>query len=134
MAQAYYHPWHAYVDGKPTRLWRANYAFQALEVPAGNHQIQVVYEDKAFKIGGVILFLPGYFAWLDWHSNPGYAGAYPWRLRLPGLLGESAKGLNFRFLDGIHNFNHLAPGGAFIGVQRHFNLWIFGHRGLQLAF
>ena len=28
VAQAYYHCWRAYVDGQPTPLWRANYAYQ----------------------------------------------------------------------------------------------------------
>jgi hypothetical protein len=54
MAQTYYHPWHAYVDGKITRLWRANYAFQALEVPAGTHEVKLVYEDQLFRLGAVI--------------------------------------------------------------------------------
>jgi uncharacterized membrane protein YfhO len=54
VAQAYYHPWHAYVDGKRAPLWRANHAFQALEVPAGKHQIRLVYEDRSFIYGCII--------------------------------------------------------------------------------
>jgi hypothetical protein len=54
IAQSYYHDWHAFVDGQPTRLWRANYAFQALEIPAGRHDVQLVYQDAAFKWGAVI--------------------------------------------------------------------------------
>jgi hypothetical protein len=54
VAQAFYHPWHAYVDGKPTPLWRANYAFQALQVPAGSHQVRLVYEDRSFVYGCII--------------------------------------------------------------------------------
>jgi hypothetical protein len=54
VAQAFYHPWHAYVDGKPTPLWRANHAFQALAVPAGKHQIRLVYEDRGFIYGSII--------------------------------------------------------------------------------
>jgi hypothetical protein len=53
-AQIYYHPWRAYVDGQPTRLWQANYAFQALEVPAGSHQVKLVYEDRRFHLGVVV--------------------------------------------------------------------------------
>jgi hypothetical protein len=53
-AQIYYHPWRAYVDGKPTALWRANYTFQALEVPAGSHRIKLVYEDRRFYLGAAI--------------------------------------------------------------------------------
>jgi hypothetical protein len=54
VAQAYYHPWKAYVDGAPVRLWRANYAFQALEVPAGQHAVTLAYEDSQFRQGAFI--------------------------------------------------------------------------------
>jgi uncharacterized membrane protein (DUF485 family) len=54
MAQTFYHPWHAYVDGRATQLWRANYAFQALGVPAGHHQVSLVYEDGSFFWGAII--------------------------------------------------------------------------------
>ncbi len=53
-AQTYYHPWRAYVDGKPVPLWRANFAFQALEVPAGSHHVTLVYEDRKFYLGAII--------------------------------------------------------------------------------
>ena len=54
IAQAYYHPWHAYVDGQATTLWRANYAFQALEVPAGSHRVEIIYQDARFRAGAII--------------------------------------------------------------------------------
>jgi Bacterial membrane protein YfhO len=54
VAQAWYPAWHAYVDGQATRLWRANYAFQALEVPAGRHQVEIVYQDNKFRLGCLI--------------------------------------------------------------------------------
>jgi hypothetical protein len=54
VAQAYYHCWRASVDGAPVPLWRANYAFQALEVPPGQHQVRIVYVDRAFQAGAII--------------------------------------------------------------------------------
>ncbi len=57
VAQSFYHPWHAYVDGKPVRLWRANHAFQALDIPAGSHQMSLAYEDHVFLAGGIISLL-----------------------------------------------------------------------------
>jgi hypothetical protein len=54
ISQTHYPAWKAYVDGRPVRIWRANYAFQALEVPAGRHQIQLVYEDKKLLTGAVL--------------------------------------------------------------------------------
>jgi hypothetical protein len=53
-AQIYYHPWQAYVDGQPVRLWPANFAFQALEVPTGSHRVKLVYEDRRFHLGANI--------------------------------------------------------------------------------
>jgi len=54
LSQTYYHPWRAYLDGQPTRLLRANYAFQAVETPAGHHRVRLVYEDHALYLGTFI--------------------------------------------------------------------------------
>ena len=50
-AQAFYHPWRAYVDGQERRIWPANHAFQALAVPAGRHLVELVYRDRWFRSG-----------------------------------------------------------------------------------
>jgi uncharacterized membrane protein YfhO len=42
------------VDGQAAPVWRANHAFQTLEVPAGQHSVKLVYEDRSFRIGAVI--------------------------------------------------------------------------------
>jgi hypothetical protein len=54
IAQGYYPPWHAYVDGQRVALWQANVGFQALEVPGGKHNVRVVYEDTLFQLGAII--------------------------------------------------------------------------------
>jgi len=54
LAQSFYHPWQAYVDGNHVKLWPANFAFQALEIPAGQHEVKLVYRDRAFEVGGAI--------------------------------------------------------------------------------
>lgn len=73
VAQAYYHFWHAYVDGKETPLYRANYAFQALEVPPGKHQVRLVYQDRSF-FWGVIISLTSLLAcaaiWFQSRKSP----------------------------------------------------------------
>ena len=66
IAQTFYHPWHAYVDGQRTPLWRANYAFQALEVPAGKHQVRLVYEDAMFFWGVAVSLLTGVGCAIAW--------------------------------------------------------------------
>ena len=58
VAQTFYPGWKAYVDGRATKLFRANYAFQALVVPAGKHQIELRYRDTPF-VAGVALSLVG---------------------------------------------------------------------------
>jgi hypothetical protein len=68
VAQTYYHPWQAYVDGRPTPLYRANYAFQALEVPSGRHRVSLVYEDRLFLWGAGLsavsmLWCGGFWGW-----------------------------------------------------------------------
>ena len=73
ISQTYYPAWRAYLDGQPTKIWRANYAFQVLEVPAGRHQIRMVYEDKKLLAGAVISIL-GLLAcaalWWRGHRSP----------------------------------------------------------------
>ncbi len=61
IAQSYYPMWKAYVDGQPVPLWRANHGFQALEAPAGRHQVVVQYEDGSFRLGLVISLGTGLF-------------------------------------------------------------------------
>ncbi len=54
ISQTYYPCWKAYVDGQRVKLFRANYALQALEVPAGKHEILLKYEDRMFYLGAAI--------------------------------------------------------------------------------
>jgi hypothetical protein len=53
IAQTYYHPWRAYVDGQPTALWPANHGFQALQIPPGTHRVELAYEDRQFYLGAI---------------------------------------------------------------------------------
>jgi hypothetical protein len=57
VAQVFYNPWHAYVDGQRVELWTANGAFQALQIPAGRHEVKIVYEDRMFEVGAAISLL-----------------------------------------------------------------------------
>ena len=57
LSQTYYHSWRAYLDGQPVPLFRANYAFQAVQVPAGAHHLHLAYEDHAFQLGAAISLL-----------------------------------------------------------------------------
>lgn len=63
ISQSWYPAWKAYIDGKRTKLWRANYAFQAVQVPAGRHTINLAYQDRGFQLGLALSFL-GSAAWV----------------------------------------------------------------------
>jgi hypothetical protein len=54
ISQTYYHQWRAYVDDHETQLLRANYAFQAMQIPQGRHHIRLVYVDRAFRVGSFL--------------------------------------------------------------------------------
>lgn len=43
--------WKAYIDGTETKIYKANYGFQGIIVPKGNHKVEFIYKPKAFVIG-----------------------------------------------------------------------------------
>jgi len=47
----FYPGWKAYVDDKETKIYRANYTFRAIALPAGKHIVRFSYEPNSFKIG-----------------------------------------------------------------------------------
>jgi len=53
-SQTFYHPWRAFIDNVSTPLLRANYAFQAIQVPGGRHRVRLIYQDRAFHLGAMI--------------------------------------------------------------------------------
>ena len=48
-----YYPvgWKAFIDGKETPIYRANYLFRAVVVPPGIHKLEMKFEPKGFFIG-----------------------------------------------------------------------------------
>jgi hypothetical protein len=54
LAQANYPGWRATVDDRPVPLWTANYAFQTLQVPAGQHEVRVVFRSGSFHSGALL--------------------------------------------------------------------------------
>ncbi|HSW87662.1 MAG TPA: YfhO family protein [Candidatus Saccharimonadales bacterium] len=63
LSEVYYPGWKAYVDGKETSIYRADYTFRSIVVPSGYHTIIFSYEPMSFtigcwlSIGGIILLL-----------------------------------------------------------------------------
>ena len=74
IAQSFYHPWKATVNGQPANLLRANHAFQAVPVPAGRSTVRLEYVDHHFRLG-IVLSALGLIACivLWWRSRPSAA-------------------------------------------------------------
>ncbi len=53
-SEVYYPAWHAYIDGKETKLYRAFTSLRAVEVPKGEHTVVLKYESDAFKTGSML--------------------------------------------------------------------------------
>lgn len=48
-----YYPagWHAYIDGRPTQIYKADYFLRAVLVPKGVHEIEFKFEPRVYSIG-----------------------------------------------------------------------------------
>ena len=54
LAYTYYPGWRATVDGRLTEILRANYAFMALPLEPGEHQVMLRYQPVSLVVGAVI--------------------------------------------------------------------------------
>lgn len=57
LSQTFYPGWQAKIDSLPTQIFRADYAFSAVKVPAGEHRITFSFEPNAYIIGKWITFV-----------------------------------------------------------------------------
>jgi len=51
LLDTYYPGWRAYRDGAQVPVRRANYAFRAVDVPAGTHRVEFRYQPRSFYLG-----------------------------------------------------------------------------------
>lgn len=51
LAEVWYPGWQATLDGQPTPIYRANTAFRAVYVPAGEHTLEFVYRPTTVTLG-----------------------------------------------------------------------------------
>ncbi len=54
LLDTYYPGWIARIDGKETKVLRANYAFRAVQVSAGKHTVEFSYRPVLFYVGFVV--------------------------------------------------------------------------------
>jgi hypothetical protein len=59
--------WRVFVDGRPAAGLRANYAFRAVKVPRGPHQVRWIYRPESFLAGALVssIFLGLVVIWLS---------------------------------------------------------------------
>jgi hypothetical protein len=57
LGEVHYPGWRSYVDGDPVPTLRANLALRAVPVPAGQHQVEMVYRPWTVPVGIVISVL-----------------------------------------------------------------------------
>jgi hypothetical protein len=51
LSEVYYPGWRATVDGEPTDVLRANYAFRAVRLPPGEHTVKMTFAPRTWRIG-----------------------------------------------------------------------------------
>ena len=54
ISDTYFPGWHARVDGKKTKIIRADYAFQGLWLTQGTHTIELDYNPASFRYGALL--------------------------------------------------------------------------------
>jgi hypothetical protein len=65
-----YPGWEAYLDGQPTKVYRANYLFRAVFLPPGAHTVEFVFLPRPYYLGSV----------LRWGTLAGLAAAAAWEV------------------------------------------------------
>jgi hypothetical protein len=68
LSDVYYPGWKAFVDGRETKVLRANYVMRAVVLPPGKHVVEFRYDPLSFTIGAVVTVLSfaGFVVWLAW--------------------------------------------------------------------
>ncbi|MCW5873396.1 MAG: YfhO family protein [Anaerolineales bacterium] len=71
LADTYYPGWHARIDGAPAEIQPAYGVFRAVQVPAGQHEVEFRYQPRSFAIGlgsSVLGWLLWLISWRRTHA------------------------------------------------------------------
>jgi hypothetical protein len=56
LSDTYFPGWKAFINGKETKIYRANYAFRAVPLKPGTHEVEFVYDPICFRLGAGLTF------------------------------------------------------------------------------
>jgi hypothetical protein len=54
LTDPWYPGWRCWVDGQETKIWKADYAFRGVMVPAGNKEVVFKFEPRSYRRGRII--------------------------------------------------------------------------------
>jgi hypothetical protein len=54
LSEVYYRGWEARIDGRPTTIYRTDYALRGIAVPPGEHGIEFLYRAPSFRRGAML--------------------------------------------------------------------------------
>lgn len=54
LTDSFYPGWKALVDGRKENILRANYAFRAITIPSGKHNVEFVFKPLSFYLGAIL--------------------------------------------------------------------------------
>ena len=54
LSDTFYPGWRATIDGRPTRIYRANSLVRAVAVDSGDHEVEFVYDPATPKVGAAL--------------------------------------------------------------------------------
>jgi hypothetical protein len=74
LSEMFFPGWHAFIDGKETPIYRANYLFRAVQVPGGTHEVSFTYRPGSALWGMTISLLASLIAILVAGVTPGIRG------------------------------------------------------------
>jgi hypothetical protein len=86
--------WVVYVDGKSQgEVLKANYTFRAVRVPAGSHEVHMVYRPRPWRIGLTVTLvtLAALLAWAAWSLADAASDMARLRSTLPSKPAQSSQ-------------------------------------------
>lgn len=93
LADSFYPGWKAFLDGRETKIYRADHLFRTVQLPAGQHDVRFVFEPESFASGVRLSGLTLVILVLAWTALLGGPALYFWMRRAPKRAWNRARRL-----------------------------------------